>query len=65
MAWYYCNGKRGLCDADESDCDGCIHWDGTGVEFIEVEDSHPIRGKIIFYLKRPFKALWKVIRGKK
>ena len=41
MKKFYCNGKKGFCDLHR-DCDGCEHFDETGGEEREVDESQPI-----------------------
>lgn len=57
MKEYYCNGKKGICDAAPDDCDGCLHWDGSGGE--EIDTVGNLRWNWLTLLKYRLKYLFK------
>lgn len=42
MKKFYCNGKKDFCDMHLNCDEGCEHFDGTGGEEREVDESLPL-----------------------
>ena len=56
MRKFYCNGKRGFCDAGDNECDNCEFVNNEGGEFREVPEIHKIKVMLDPGAKMPTRA---------
>lgn len=64
MRAYYCNGKKGLCNYDITDCATCNTFNGNGGEYVEVPERATKLWIFLFCLKKRLKGVWSKIHGR-